>query len=96
MKIILSIFLTLNFINFYTVIAIGIPETEKEIYQTEIPTQPPSRQPIEEDKMSATEKAVLREKLAQSKYPPQVNPNVREIIYNLQLLKVLRTINPFK
>ena len=67
-----------------------IPE---EILVTEIITE--GRSPLDNQSLTASEYEELQAQLAKSKYPLELSPKVRHIIFLLQLLKLGKTINPF-
>jgi hypothetical protein len=66
-----------------------IPE---EILRTEIILE--GRSPMDGQPMTAAEYAELQAKLAESPYPPQLNPKLRQLIFLLQVRKFLKTIIP--
>ncbi len=67
-----------------------IPE---EILRTEIILE--GRSPVDGKPLSAAEYAELQARLAQSAFPPEIAPNLRELIFLLQLRKFIKTIIPF-
>lgn len=67
-----------------------IPE---EILRTEIILE--ARSPINGQPLSAAEYAQLQAQLAQSPYPQQLNSEVRQLIFLLQIRKFFKTITPF-
>jgi hypothetical protein len=66
-----------------------IPE---EILRTEIITE--GRSPIDNQPLSAAEYEELIAQLAQSKFPPELNSKVKEIVFLLELLKFIKTVTP--
>jgi hypothetical protein len=50
--------------------------------------------PINGKPMTAAEYVELKDKLAESPYPPQVNPKLQQLILLLQLRKFLKTVIP--
>ena len=44
--------------------------------------------------MTAAEYAELKAKLAESPYPPQLNPQLQQLIFLLQVRKFIKTIIP--
>jgi hypothetical protein len=69
-------------------------DTPEEILRREIITE--GRSPLDNQPLSASEYAQLKAELAESKYPPQLSAKIRHAVFLLQLLKLVRTINPFK
>ncbi len=67
-----------------------IPE---EILRTEIILE--ARSPVDGRLLSAAEYAQLQAQLAQSPYPQQLNSEVRQLIFLLQIRKLFKTITPF-
>lgn len=65
-----------------------IPE---EILATQIITE--ARSPIDNQPLTATEYALLQEKIRTSPFPPQINSQLRQKIFLLQILKMIRTIS---
>ncbi|ELR96415.1 hypothetical protein [Gloeocapsa sp. PCC 73106] len=66
-----------------------IPE---EILRGEIVLE--GRSPIDGKPVTLSEYVQLQEQLAQSRFPPNLSPEVRHQIFLLQLLKFLRTFTP--
>jgi hypothetical protein len=76
--------------------SIALPPPEdipEEVLRTEIITE--ARSPIDGKPLTAAQYAELQAQLAQSPYPPQLDPKVRHLIFELKLLKLLRTFVPF-
>ena len=67
-----------------------IPE---EILRTEIILE--ARSPVDGQPLSAAEYAQLQAQLAQSPYPRQLNPEIRQLIFLLEIHKLFKTITPF-
>lgn len=67
-----------------------IPE---EVLRTEIITE--ARSPIDGKPLTAAEYAELQAQLAERSFPPQLDPQVRSLIFLLRLRRLLETINPF-
>ena len=67
-----------------------IPE---ERLRTEIILE--GRSPIDGKPLTANEYAELQADIAQSPFPPQLNPQVREIIFLLGIRKFIKTVTPF-
>ena len=66
-----------------------IPE---EVLRTEIIIE--ARSPIDGTPLTAVEYDQLKEELATSPYPPEINPKIRTIIFLLQIRKFLKTVIP--
>jgi hypothetical protein len=64
----------------------------EEVLRTEIITE--GRSPLDGRPLNATEYAELQQALAQSPYPPQLNPKIRHIVFLLQIRKFLKTLMP--
>jgi hypothetical protein len=67
-----------------------IPE---EVLRTEIILE--GRSPIDGKPLSAAEYEELKTELAQSSNDPQINSDIKQVIFLLQLRKILKTIIPF-
>jgi hypothetical protein len=67
-----------------------IPE---EILATEIIIE--ARSPIDNKPLSASEYTLLQKEIATSPFPPQINSELRQKIFLLNILKMIRTISPF-
>jgi hypothetical protein len=67
-----------------------IPE---EIMRTEIILE--GRSPVDGQPLSAAEYAQLQAQLAQSPYPQQLNSEIRQLIFLLQIRKLFKTVTPF-
>ena len=68
-------------------------EIPEEVLRTEIITQ--ARSPLTGERLSASQYAELQARLAQSPFPPELDSKVRQIIFLLQIRKLVETINPF-
>ncbi|MGK7877468.1 MAG: hypothetical protein AB4426_30460 [Xenococcaceae cyanobacterium] len=68
-------------------------EVPEEVLRNEIITEARSR--VDGESLTAAEYAELQAQLAESLFPPQLNPKVRELIFLLQVRKFLKTIIPF-
>lgn len=68
-------------------------EVPEEILRSEIILD--GRSPIDGQPLSAREYEELSAELAQSLNRPELNPDVQEIIFLLQLRKFIKTIIPF-
>lgn len=87
----IAIFLALSA---QTSVALPPPEdTPEEILRTEIILE--GRSPIDGKPLTAAQYAQLKQKLAQSPYPPQVDSSIKRNIFLLNILKFLKTLNPF-
>ena len=76
--------------------SVALPPPEdipEEVLRTQIITE--ARSPIDGQPITAAEYAELRARLAQSKFPSQVNPKLQELILLLKLRKLIKTILPF-
>ena len=76
--------------------AIALPpgeDTPEEILRTEIILT--ARSPIDGKSLSAAQYAQLQAKLQTRPAPPQLNSQIREIVFLLQLRKAIRTFLPF-
>jgi hypothetical protein len=67
-----------------------IPE---EIMRTEIILE--ARSPVDGQPLSAAEYAQLQAQLAQSPYPQQLNSEIRQLIFLLEIRKLFKTVTPF-
>jgi hypothetical protein len=88
-------YLFLNLI-FFTSSAIALPPPEdipEEILRTEIITE--ARSPIDGEALTASEYAQLQAKLEEGKFPPNIDPQLRHLIFLLQVRKMLNTFLPF-
>jgi len=65
----------------------------EEVLRTEIITQ--ARSPIDGKPLTASEYAQLQAKLAAGPAVPKISPEVRNNIFRLRLLKLIRTFAPF-
>ena len=70
--------------------SIDIPE---EILRTEIILE--ARSPIDGQLVSAAEYAQLQAQIKTRPYPPKLSPTVRDTVFLLRLLKILKTLFPF-
>ncbi|MGB3694489.1 MAG: hypothetical protein WBG70_06795 [Spirulinaceae cyanobacterium] len=76
-----------------TTLALPPPEDiPEEVLRTEIITE--ARSPIDGKILTAAEYAELEAQLAQSPYAPELNAKTRQLIFLLQIRKLLRTITP--
>ena len=68
-------------------------DTPEEILRTEIILE--GRSPIDGKPLTASEYAELQAKIAQTPFPPQLIPQVREIIFLLGIRKFIKSVTPF-
>lgn len=82
------------FINNFSVSALP-PEDDipEEILATEIIIE--ARSPIDNRPLTASEYALLQKEIATNPFPPQINSELRQKIFLLKILKMIRTISPF-
>ncbi len=75
-------------------VALPPPEdTPEEVLRTKIILEARSR--IDGQPLTAAEYAKLQADLAESPYAPELSPQVREIIFLLQIRQMLRILTPF-
>jgi hypothetical protein len=84
----------------YTVLwcqgALALPPPEdipEEVLRTEIITE--GRSPLDGQPLSVSEYEELQEKLAKSPYPPQLSPQLRQLIFLLRVRQMFKIIVPF-
>ncbi|PSF34596.1 hypothetical protein C7H19_18580 [Aphanothece hegewaldii CCALA 016] len=76
--------------------ALALPPAEdlpEEVLRTEIILE--GRSPINGQPLSPAEYALLEEQLATSIYPPQINSQIRHLIFLVRIRKVIKTVVPF-
>lgn len=76
-------------------VSLALPPPEdipEEVLRTEIITE--ARSPLDNQPLTAAEYAELRTQLAESPYPPELNPKIRQLIFLLRLRKFFNTIIP--
>jgi hypothetical protein len=76
--------------------ALALPppeDTPEAVLRTEIFLT--ARSPIDGKPLTAAEYAQLRAKLQTRPAPPTLNPQIRQIVFLLQLRKAIRTFLPF-
>lgn len=66
-----------------------IPE---EVLRTEIVLE--GRSPLDGQPVNLAEYLRLRQQLAQSRFPPNLSPDITHQVFLLQLLKMIRTFTP--
>jgi hypothetical protein len=77
-----------------TCVALPPPEDiPEEVLRTEIITE--ARSPIDGQPLTAAEYAQLEARLAESPFPPQLNPKIRQLIFLLHLRRFFKTVIPF-
>lgn len=77
----------------YPAVALPLPtDLPEEVLRTEIITE--GRSPLDGRPLNATEYTELQQALAQSAYPPQLNPKIRQLVFLLQIRKFLKTLIP--
>ncbi len=77
-----------------TILALPPPEdTPEEVLRTEIILE--GRSHITGKFLNATEYAEIQARLKDSRFAPQLDPQVREIILLLQIRKFIKTLIPF-
>ena len=71
------------------------PENElsEEILRSEIILE--GRSPIDGKALSAAQYEQLQAELAQTPFSPQIDSNIRQLIFLLQIRKLIKTIIPF-
>ncbi len=77
-------------------LCLALPPTEdlpEEILRTEIILE--GRSPIDGKSLSATEYENLQVQLTQNRYSPQIDPELQQLIFLLQIRKLIKTIIPF-
>jgi len=90
----LSLFLGISLVS--TNPAWGLPPPEdvpEEVLRTEIITE--ARSPIDGKPLSAAEYAQLQAQIAEGTFAPEVNPQLRQLIFLLHLRQLFRTVIPF-
>ncbi|NEO29274.1 MAG: hypothetical protein F6K36_02225 [Symploca sp. SIO3C6] len=76
--------------------ALSLPQPEdlpEEVLRTEIITE--ARSPIDGKPLTAAEYAQLQAQLAQRSTTPDLDPDIKEVIFLLHLRQMLRTLTPF-
>lgn len=77
-------------------VSLALPPPEEipeEVLRTEIITE--ARSPLDGKLLTAAEYAQLRAQLAESPFPPELNPQIRQIILLLEVRRFIKTILPF-
>lgn len=70
-----------------------VEDVPEEILRTEIILE--GRSPIDNQPLSASEYEELEAELRESHLDPQINEDIRQIIFLLQIRKLIKTIIPF-
>ncbi|MEQ9233627.1 hypothetical protein [Coleofasciculus sp. E2-BRE-01] len=65
----------------------------EEVLRTEIITE--ARSPIDGEPLTAAEYAQLKAELAQRGTTPELDPEIQQTVFLLQLLDFVRTVTPF-
>jgi hypothetical protein len=65
----------------------------EEVLRTEIITE--ARSPIDGEPLTAAEYAQLKAELAQRGTTPELDPEIQQTVFLLQLLDFVRTLTPF-
>ncbi|MCA1994242.1 MAG: hypothetical protein LDL41_19675 [Coleofasciculus sp. S288] len=76
--------------------AVCLPPAEdvpEEVLRTEIITE--ARSPIDGKPLTAAEYAQLQAELAERSTPPELHPDIQQIIFLLRLRQLLQTVTPF-
>lgn len=90
------IFLSFSFFLWDYSSGLALPPPEdipEEVLATEIITE--VRSPLNNEKLTTEEYATLKTEQAESKYPPQLNSEVRHTVFLLRLLNLMRKVSPF-
>jgi len=77
-------------------LCMALPPAEdlpEEILRTEIILE--GRSPIDGKPLSAAEYENLQEELAQTRFSPQIDPDIQQLIFLLQIRQFIKTIIPF-
>lgn len=75
--------------------SVALPPPEdipEEILRAEIIME--ARSPVDGQPLSPAEYALLKENIAESLFPPTVNPKLQQIVFLLNILKFVRTVIP--
>lgn len=76
--------------------AIALPPPQdipEEILREEIITE--ARSPLDGKPLTASEYAELEQKIAQSDYPPELSPEIQQLVFLLKLRKLFLIVTPF-
>jgi hypothetical protein len=86
---------SITLMNLISSITFALPPPEdipEEILRSEIITE--GRSPLDNQRLSAREYAELKAELAKSKYPPELNPKLKQLIFLLKLRQLSRFLIP--
>ncbi|MGF1536327.1 MAG: hypothetical protein ACFB4J_07570 [Elainellaceae cyanobacterium] len=75
--------------------AVALPPPEdvpEEVARTEIILE--ARSPVDGEPLTAVEYAELLAELAEREYPPEVSSELQDLLFQLRVLKLLRTFTP--
>ena len=68
-------------------------DTPEEVLRTEIILE--GRSPLDNQPLTAAQYESLKKKLATSAYPPEIDSEIRQLIFLLQIRNFFKTITPF-
>ncbi len=90
----LSLSLGLTFVIAKPALSLPPPEdVPEEVLRTEIIIE--ARSPIDGKPLTAAEYAQLKAQLSEPSTPPELNPQIRQLIFLLRLRQLFRTVTPF-
>jgi hypothetical protein len=90
----LSLWLGLTFVIAKPALSLPPPEdVPEEVLRTEIIIE--ARSPIDGKPLTAAEYAQLKAQLAEPSTPPELNPQIRQLIFLLRVRQLFRTVTPF-
>ena len=79
-----------------TQLSFALPPPEdlpEEVLRLEIITE--GRSPLDGSPLTAAQYAQLQAELGQREFPPELNPQLQELIFLLQIRQLLNEVNPF-
>lgn len=89
-----SISLGLTLTGMQASLALPPPEDiPEEVLRTQIITE--ARSPIDGQPLTAAEYAQIQAQIAESPYPPELNSNIRQLVFLLNIRKLFKTLIPF-
>ncbi len=88
----LTLILTLLILDFSVSALPPEDDIPEEILATEIITE--ARSPFDNKPLTMAEYASLQKEIEKSPFPPQINSELRQKIFLLNILKIIRTISP--
>jgi hypothetical protein len=92
-KLIISVAIGFGFLS-QAVSALPSPfDRPEEILRTEIITE--ARSPVDGKPLTAAQYAQIKTKLAENPFPAEVNDNIKETIFLLNIRKLFKTLTPF-